>query len=74
MGLLDRDSLKLTDDGKILGLDDQLSKIKEEKGFLFESEDEGTPRIVLGGTGGGGGSANDTAAARAVMGLPPEEK
>ena len=74
MGLLDREGLKLTDDGKILGLDEQLSKIKEEKGFLFESEDEGMPQIVRGGTGGGGGSANDTAAARAVMGLPPEEK
>ena len=74
MGLLDREGLKLTDDGKILGLEEQLSKIKEEKGFLFESEDEGMPQIVRGGTGGGGGSANDTAAARAVMGLPPEEK
>lgn len=74
MGLLDREGLKLTDDGKILGLEEQLSKIKEEKGFLFEPEDEGMPQIVRGGTGGGGGSANDTAAARAVMGLPPEEK
>lgn len=74
MKLIDKDNLKLTDDGNILGLDEQISKIKEEKGFLFESEDEGTPRIVLGGTGGGGGSANDTEAARAVMGLPPEEK
>lgn len=57
MGLLDRDGLKLTDDGKILGLDEQLSKIKEEKGFLFEPEDEGMPQIVRGGTGGGGSAS-----------------
>ena len=57
MGLLDRDGLKLTDDGKILGLEEQLSKIKEEKGFLFEPEDEGMPQIVRGGTGGGGSAS-----------------
>jgi len=71
MGLLNRDGLKLTEDGKILGLEEQLSKIKEEKGFLFEEEEE-TPVIVKGGTGGGG-SSQDTAAARAIMGLPEEK-
>lgn len=69
--LIDKDNLKLTDDGNILGLDEQLSKIKEEKGFLFEP-DKPTPRIIAGGSGGEGGR-DDIAAARAVMGLPPEK-
>lgn len=70
-GLLDRDALKLTDDG-ILGLDEQLSKIKEEKGFLFESDDK-DPVIVKGGTGGSlGGDANE-ASLRAAMGLATEK-
>lgn len=44
--LLDLDNLKLTDD-KILGLDEQLEKIKEENDFLFEVEKkEKVPTIV----------------------------
>lgn len=71
-GLLDRDALKLNEDGSILGLDEQLSKIKEEKGFLFES-DEKDPVIVKGGTGGSlGGDANE-ASMRAAMGLDTEK-
>jgi len=55
MGLLDRNGLKLTEDGNILGLDDQILKIKEEKEFLFEPEKEDKPpRIVAGGSGGSG--------------------
>lgn len=70
-GLLKKDELKLTDDGNILGLDDQISKIKNEKAFLFESED-GKPNIVKGGTGGNGGNGKDEInAARSAMGLPP---
>lgn len=45
--LLDTDSLKLTDDGTIEGLDDQLEAIKSENEFLFDS-DEPRPRIVAG--------------------------
>ncbi|WP_066689077.1 phage scaffolding protein [Christensenella intestinihominis] len=71
MKLINKDNLKLTDDGNILGLDEQISKIKEEKEFLFEPE-KATPKIVAGGTGGGGNN-DDIAAARAVMGLPPEK-
>lgn len=40
--LLDLDNLKLTDE-KILGLDEQLAKIKEENSFLFESDDKKEP-------------------------------
>ena len=51
--LLNMDGLKLND-GKIIGLDEQLSQIKEENGFLFES-DEPAPTIVKGTNGGSGG-------------------
>src|SRR5690606_30785144 len=48
--LLDLEKLKLADD-KILGLDEQLEKIKEENDFLFESEDnQKLPKFV--GPGG----------------------
>ena len=71
MGLLKKEDLKLTENGDILGLDDQLSKIKEEKAFLFDDE-EGKPAFVRGGTGGSGGSGKDEInAARAAMGLSP---
>ena len=48
--LLDLENLKLADD-KILGLDEQLEKIKEENDFLFKSEDnQKLPKFV--GPGG----------------------
>jgi predicted phage tail protein len=46
--LLSRDNLKLTDDGKILGLDEQLTKIKTDNDYLFEDA-RPTPKIVTGG-------------------------
>ena len=67
--LLKRDDLKLTEDGNILGLDDQLSKIKEEREYLFEPED-GDPILIKGGTGGSGGGSDDLNDVRAIMGLP----
>ena len=49
--LLDMEGLKLTDE-KILGLDEQLEKIKEENDFLFETgEKEKAPSIVRPGGG-----------------------
>lgn len=49
--LLDMEGLKLTED-KILGLDEQLEKIKEENDFLFEAEvKEKTPKFVRPGGG-----------------------
>lgn len=35
-GLLDMDKVKLTDDGKLEGLDDQLSALKKSDGYLFD--------------------------------------
>ena len=45
--LLDFDSLKLSDDGELEGITDQLNSIKEENDFLFESEAP-VPRVVSG--------------------------
>jgi predicted nucleic acid-binding Zn-ribbon protein len=47
--LLELDNLKLNEaDGSIIGLDDQLKKIREDADYLFESS-EVTPRVVAGG-------------------------
>ena len=68
---LNMDALKFAD-GKIIGLDDQLKKIKEEKAYLFET-DSALP-YVSGHTGGSDGKATGNkneqanAAFRAVFG------
>lgn len=46
--LLTMDDLKLTEDGSIAGLNDQLEKVKTENDYLFESENP-PPKIVAGG-------------------------
>ena len=50
--LLDRDGLKFND-GKIVGLDEQLAQIKTDNDYLFES-DEPAPEFVKGTNGGSG--------------------
>ncbi len=67
--LLDMEGLKLNN-GEIVGLKDQLEKLKSEKDFLFDS-DEPTPRVVA--STRGGGSLSDDSAIRAVMGLPVKQ-
>lgn len=59
LGLLDKDTIKVTDDG-LQGLKEQLDGLKESKSFLFEQAEvtkETTPAIVATGnpTGGAGG-------------------
>lgn len=51
--LLDKDKLKLDDDGKLTGLDDQLDVIKKDNAFLFN---EGTQSDY--NPGGGNGSSD----------------
>lgn len=51
--LLDMDGLKFND-GKIVGLDEQLAQIKTDNDYLFES-DTPAPTIVKGTNGGSGG-------------------
>lgn len=48
--LLKVDDLKLTEDGAIVGLDDQLKKLREANDFLFESDEPPPPRLVAGAT------------------------
>lgn len=40
--LLDDDSLDLTDDGELKGLEDQLKTLQENESYLFEDEDTGS--------------------------------
>lgn len=54
--LLDMDGLKFND-GKIVGLDEQLAQIKTDNDYLFES-DEPAPEFVK-GTNGGSGSVGE---------------
>jgi hypothetical protein len=46
--LLKSEDLKLTEDGQIMGLTEQLEKIKTENDYLFEST-ERNPKFVAGG-------------------------
>lgn len=66
--LLNVDGLKITEDGSIVGLKEQLEKIKKENDYLFDG-DEKPPKVVKGG--GGSGEPAADAAVRAAMGLPP---
>lgn len=50
--LFDRTKLILTEDGKVAGLEEQLKKIRESKGFLFKDENGGAAGKR--GTGAGG--------------------
>lgn len=67
--LLDLDGLKLNN-GEVIGLKEQLEKIKADNDYLFES-DKNNPTIVK-PTPGASVTGGD--ALRAVMGLPPEKK
>ena len=67
--LLELEGLKLKD-GTIIGLEDQLKKLKSENDYLFDS-DEPTPKIVA--PTGGGDPMTDDSAIRAVMGLPVKQ-
>ena len=70
--LLDTNLLKLNDaDGSIIGLDEQLKKVKESNDFLFES-DQPTPKIVVGGTSKTVIGDPMISAARKAAGLPVE--
>ena len=51
-GLLNKDDLKITEKGEVLGLDEQLKTLKKDKGFLFEDDKAGSEPSysVTGGT------------------------
>ncbi|AVK62693.1 hypothetical protein C5Z26_00420 [Lactobacillus sp. CBA3606] len=58
-GLLDMDKVKLTDDGKLEGFDDQVAALKESDGYLF---DEGKQTHYEPNGGGGPQDDNPTQA------------
>lgn len=69
--LLKADDLKLTEEGSILGLPEQLEKIKSEADYLFESE-KADPKIITGGSGKSVITDSAVLAARKAAGLPVE--
>ena len=70
--LLIEENLKLNDDGSLLGLDEQLTKIKTDNDYLFETDDK-TPRIVKSTKTGGVIGDAMVDAAREAAGLPDAE-
>jgi len=70
--LLQADALKLNEDGSILGLKEQLEKIKSEADYLFES-DAPTPKVVAGGNNKSVITDPMILAARKAAGLPTGE-
>jgi hypothetical protein len=71
--LLDQGTLKLKEDGTIDGLDDQLKKVKEDNGFLFNGEKE-PPQIVTGASTQSGAISAFLAAARKGGNFPEQSK
>ncbi|MDO5125342.1 MAG: phage scaffolding protein [Ruminococcus sp.] len=72
---IDTGIVKLDDNGKLIGLDEQLEKLKADKAFLFDVEESGEGiRIDTGLQHGSGTESVSDAQARAVMGLSVENK
>ncbi len=71
--LLSRDALKFNEaDGSIVGLKEQLEKIKADNDFLFEDA-QPTPRIVSGGNNQTVITDSTVSAARTAAGLTPQK-
>ncbi|MBN1535952.1 MAG: phage scaffolding protein [Anaerolineales bacterium] len=69
---LKKDMLKLGDDGKFIGLSEQIEPLKTAKDYLFESE-EPDPKIVTGGKSKNVIGDASVIAARQAAGLPVEK-
>ncbi|GAV13242.1 phage scaffolding protein [Paenibacillus sp. NAIST15-1] len=61
-GLINREKLVVGDDGKIVGLEEQLSKLKTSDAYLFKSDDTQQQQTPPGFRVGGGGNPNPPAA------------
>lgn len=70
--LLDMEALKLTDDGSIVGLKEQIEKVQSENDYLFDS-DTPAPKVVAGVQGKTINLDSMTAAARKAAGLVSEQ-
>ena len=67
-GLIDKSIVKL-EDGKLMGVAEQLDKLKADKAFLFGAADSGA-KVDTGVTHGESTDTVSDSQARAVMGLP----
>ena len=67
-GLIDKSIVKL-EDGKLMGVAEQLEKLKADKAFLFGTADSGA-KVDTGVTHGESTDMVSDSQARAVMGLP----
>ena len=64
------DKVQLGDDGKLSGLDDQLTGLKESDGYLFGDEPKNTSNSTITGNPSGGDGGNDNRdAVRQALGL-----
>jgi DNA-binding transcriptional MerR regulator len=61
-GLINKDKLVIGDDGKVVGLDEQLTGLKTSDAYLFKPDEPGTGGggFRVGGAGGATGSAATT--------------
>lgn len=53
MKLINYDNIKLSDDGKVVGINEQIEPMKKEREYLFEKEVPGTGHFETGGAKGG---------------------
>lgn len=71
--LLNLNDLKQSEDGAIVGLAEQLEKVRTENDYLFES-DEKTPKVVIGSQSKPVINDAVVAAAREAAGIPEGDK
>ncbi len=74
-GQIDKETLKFGDDGKLVGLQEQLDNLKSNKSFLFDSgETDPAATVTTGLEHGTGTSGDDQSTLRSAMGLPAAKK
>lgn len=69
--LLDMGKIQMGEDGKLTGLDDQLTSLQESDSYLFEDKSQNTSNSTISGnpSGGNGGGDDNRDAFRAALGL-----
>lgn len=73
MALIDRSGLTMNDNGEIIGLKEQIEKMKKDDGYLFENEDVSEPKpSFLGSVSSSNETKTDTI--RQIMGLSTTRK
>lgn len=67
---IDKSIVKIGEDGKLIGFNEQLDKLKTDKAFLFTAPEASAAKIDTGIDHGDKSDSVSDAQARAVMGLP----